>query len=112
MEGRGECYIDVRNYLRSNNLSLNGPIIVSLVDKYAPLRLGSAASLSDTQLMDVLGDGFGQFLLSDKRAKKNICVMCNHPVHSYGSQFLTHCKIHLKESDGVQQVLVVFDGDW
>lgn len=103
--------MDVRNYLRSNNLSLDGPIIVSLVDKYAPLRLGSAASLSDTQLIDVLGDGFGQFLLTGKRAKTHTCTVCNHTVYSYGSQFLIHCKTHLQESDGVQRVLVVFDDD-
>lgn len=62
----------MRNYLTSNNLSLDGPIIVPFVDKYAPLRLGSASSLSDKQLIVVLGirDGWREEM--EKYRKKNI----------------------------------------
>ena len=88
------CAEEVQSYLRDNpGIKIQGSLS-SLLDKYCKIRLGPVSTLTDIQMMDVLGDGYGQLYLKEDKSAYRRCALCGVEKSAYGKQFLGHCKTH------------------
>lgn len=101
------CNEEVQHFLNENpSVKIKGSIS-SLLMEYSKIRLGPVSTLTDIQLMDVLGNGYGQLYLKKKKEAKRYCAICKTEKSSYGDQFLTHCKSHAsKRKSDVETVRV------